>query len=140
MSYRCMFALYVYAWSQPALVWPRNTKEGSITVQLTYCLTGLDYSVLQIKTKNISCHTTDSKPVEQEVNCTVILPPLVFPGVTKLQGYTVLYQRTSLFRRKNATFHPKSFEYDLVKDCHALYENFSSKCRVQNGQCHMESW
>jgi hypothetical protein len=35
---------------------------------------------LQIKTKIISCHTADSKPVKQEVNGTVILPPLVFPG------------------------------------------------------------
>jgi hypothetical protein len=33
---------------------------------------------LQIKTKIVSCHTADSKPVKQEVNCTVILPPLVF--------------------------------------------------------------
>jgi hypothetical protein len=49
------------------------------TVPLTSCLTGLDVSVLQIKTKNVSCQTADSKPVKQEVNCTVILPPLVFP-------------------------------------------------------------
>jgi hypothetical protein len=60
-----------------------NTKGGSIIVQLTSCLTGLDWSVLQIKTKIVSCHTADSKPVkqeEQEVNSTVILPPSVFPG------------------------------------------------------------
>jgi hypothetical protein len=35
---------------------------------------------LKIKTKNSSCHTTDSKPVKQEVNSTVILPRLVFPA------------------------------------------------------------
>jgi hypothetical protein len=35
---------------------------------------------LQIKTKLVSCHTADSKPVKQEVNGTVILPLLVFPG------------------------------------------------------------
>jgi hypothetical protein len=35
---------------------------------------------MQIKTKIVSCHTTDSKPIKQEVNGTVILPPLVFPG------------------------------------------------------------
>ncbi len=29
--------------------------------------------------KIVSCHTADSKPVKQEVNSTVILPPLVFP-------------------------------------------------------------
>ncbi len=59
---------------------PGNTKGGSITVQLTSCLTGLDQSVLQIKTKIVSSHTADSKPVKQEVNGTMILPPLVFPG------------------------------------------------------------
>ncbi len=61
-----------------------NTKGGSITVQLTSCLTGLDWSVLQIKRKIVSCHTPDSKLFKQEVNGTVILPPLVFPG----QGQT----------------------------------------------------
>ena len=39
-----------------------NTKEGSITVPLTSCLTGLDKSVLQIKNKNrnlsFSCFQT----------------------------------------------------------------------------------
>jgi hypothetical protein len=34
---------------------------------------------LQIKTKIVSCHTADYKPVKQEVNGTVILPPLVVP-------------------------------------------------------------
>ncbi len=57
-----------------------NTKGGSTTVPLTSCLTGLVWSVLQIKTKIASCHTTDSKPFKQEVNGTVMLPPLVFPG------------------------------------------------------------
>jgi hypothetical protein len=38
---------------------------------------------LQIKTKNVSSHTADSKPVKQEVNGTVILPPLVFPDNAK---------------------------------------------------------
>ncbi len=37
---------------------------------------------MQIKTKIISSHTADSKPVKQEVNGTVILPPLVFPAQT----------------------------------------------------------
>jgi hypothetical protein len=37
---------------------------------------------LKIKTNIVSCHTADSKPVKQEVNGTVILPPLVFPAVT----------------------------------------------------------
>ncbi len=59
----------------------RNTKGGSITVPLTSCLTGLDKSVLHIKTKFDSCHTANAKPVKQEVNSTVILPPLLFPGL-----------------------------------------------------------
>jgi hypothetical protein len=59
---------------------PGNTKGGSITVPLTSCLAGLDKSVLQIKTKSVSHHTANSKPVKQEVNGTMILPPLVFPG------------------------------------------------------------
>jgi hypothetical protein len=62
--------------------YPGNTKGGRITVTLTSCLAGLDLSVLQIKTKIGSCHTADSKQVKQEVNCTVIFPPLVFPGVS----------------------------------------------------------
>ncbi len=49
-------------------------------VPLTSCLTGLDSSVLQIKTKIVSCHTADSKPVKQEANSTMILPLLVFPA------------------------------------------------------------
>ncbi len=34
------------------------------------------------KTKIVLFHTVDSKPVKQEVNGTMILPPLVFPAVT----------------------------------------------------------
>jgi len=37
---------------------------------------------LQVKTKIVSCHTADSKPVKQEVNGTVILPPIVFTALT----------------------------------------------------------
>ncbi len=37
---------------------------------------------MQIKTKIVSSLTADSKPVKQEVNITVILPPLVFPAIT----------------------------------------------------------
>jgi hypothetical protein len=61
---------------------PGNTKGGSITVPLTSCFTGLDQSILQTKTAIVSCHTTDSKAVKQEVNGTMILPPLVFPAST----------------------------------------------------------
>jgi hypothetical protein len=43
---------------------------------------------MQIKAKIVSCHTADSKPVKQEVNGTVILPPIVFPGLTVNTSYT----------------------------------------------------
>ncbi len=66
---------------------PGNTKGGSITVQLTSCLTSLDQSVLQIKTKIVIHHTAISKPVKQEVNGTVMLPPLVYPAQ---EGYSTL--------------------------------------------------
>ncbi len=72
-----MTSCVVYADSR---VFTGNTKGGSITVPLTSCLTSLDQSVLQMKTKIVISHTADSKPVKQEVNGTVILPPLVFPG------------------------------------------------------------
>ena len=58
-----------------------NNKGRTITVPLTSCLTGLDLCVLQMKTKIVSSHTADSKPVKQEANGTVMLPPLVFPGL-----------------------------------------------------------
>jgi hypothetical protein len=67
-----------------------KVKQGILTgdiVPLTSCLTDLDYSVLQIKTKIASCHTADSRPVKQEVNGTVILPLLVFPGDCNLKFY-----------------------------------------------------
>jgi hypothetical protein len=63
-----------------------NTEGGSITVQLTSCLTCLDQSVLQIKTI-VNCHTADSKTVKREVNSTMILPPLVFPAPIFLRVY-----------------------------------------------------
>ncbi len=66
--------------NKPLNVKPGNNIGGSIIVPLTSCLTDLDQSVLQIQI--VSCHTTDSKQVKQEVNGTVILPLVVFPGLT----------------------------------------------------------
>jgi hypothetical protein len=47
----------------------------------------LDWSALQIETKIVSCHTADSKPVKQEVNGTVILPPFNIPCIKVLMRY-----------------------------------------------------
>jgi hypothetical protein len=57
-----------------------NTKGGSITVLLTSCLTSLESAVCQLIIVVFICKTDKSKPVKQEVNSTVILTPLVYPG------------------------------------------------------------
>jgi hypothetical protein len=57
-----------------------NTKGGRITVPLTSCLTGQESAVWQLTIFVFICKTDKSKPVTQEVNGTVILPTLVFPG------------------------------------------------------------
>jgi hypothetical protein len=41
----------------------------------------LTYDNIDVKTKIVSCHTAYSKPVKQEVNGTMILPPLVFSAI-----------------------------------------------------------
>ncbi len=61
---------------------PGNTKGGRINVLLTSCLTGLESVVWQLTIFVFICETDKFKPVKQEVNSTVILPPLVFPGYT----------------------------------------------------------
>ncbi len=50
-------------------------KGGSITVPLTSCLTGLELYVRQQTIFVFICKTDQSKPVKQEVNGTLILPP-----------------------------------------------------------------
>jgi hypothetical protein len=52
---------------------------------------------LQIKTKIVSSNTADSKPVKQDVNGTVILPPLgplVPQSSAKDQFYFTVYHTT----------------------------------------------
>ncbi len=41
--------------------------------------------------KIVSCDTADSKPVKQEVNSTVILPPLVFPELSVFNQWIDVY-------------------------------------------------
>ncbi len=57
-----------------------NTKGESISAPLTSCLTALESAVWQLTIFVFICKTHQSKPVKQEVNGTVILPPLVFPA------------------------------------------------------------
>ncbi len=54
-----------------------------------------------MKTKIVSCHTADSKPVKQEVNSTVILSPLVFPGSTNYYRH----EFSTFFVDKSRRFH-----------------------------------
>ncbi len=49
---------------------------------------------MQIKTTIVSCHTADSKPVKQEVNGIVTLPPLVIPALD--HGAHIPIERESL--------------------------------------------
>ncbi len=57
---------------------------------------------MQIKTKIVSCDTADSKPVKQEVNCTEILPPLVFPLPKRasLENLGINYDRKKVLKCK----------------------------------------
>jgi hypothetical protein len=71
--------------------------EGCITVPLTSRLTVSDSSVFQMKTKIVSCHTADFKPVKQEVNGSDTSPfsipclMLFFPKcIKKFQFFKIL--------------------------------------------------
>ncbi len=77
-------------------MWAGNTKRGSITVPLTSCLTGLESAVCLLRIFVVICKTDQSKPVKQEVNCTVILPPLVLPDVGKDRKLVKHLSNTSL--------------------------------------------
>ncbi len=59
---------------------------------------------MQIKTKIVSCHTTNSKLVKQEVNGTVILHLLVFLAATNVHSskwifFQLIYLEQSTFLR-----------------------------------------
>ncbi len=56
---------------------------------------------MQIKTKIVSCHTADSKPVKQEVNSLVIFPPWYFLArniCMKPNFETLKYLQQTIFR------------------------------------------
>ncbi len=52
---------------------------------------------MQLKTKIISFHTADSKPVKEEVNCTVIPTPLVFFGLNIFRAFVGVVSQPSTF-------------------------------------------
>ncbi len=63
--------------------------------------------MLQIQTKIVSCHTADSKPVKQEVNGTVILPPFSIPCSN--YHVTIVYQHDSGIERLQVIFRDNHF-------------------------------
>jgi len=70
---------------------------------------------LQIKTKIVSRLTADSRPVKQEFNGTVILPPLVFPASRDRQGRAV--ELRWLAKSGNVTHH-----FILMVDADPVFE------------------
>jgi hypothetical protein len=78
---------------------------------------------LQIKTKIVSCHTADSKPVKQEVNGTLILSPLVFPAEVEMPSRV---KRTCLFRLSLKYFNKK-------------FNNIGHRCRRRHFNGHQIS-
>ncbi len=54
-----------------------SMSGNQCTVELMFGWFGI--VCFAIKTEIVSCHTADSNPVKEEVNRSVILPPLVFP-------------------------------------------------------------
>jgi len=67
-----------------------NTKGGSITVQSTSCLTSLDYSVLQIKTKKSQLSYNSIQTNQTGGQHYNNASPLVFPEPTAVQRRQVL--------------------------------------------------
>ena len=63
--------------SSPTSHLNQGILKGEVSL---YCLTGLKSAVWQLNFFVFICKTDWSKPAKQEVNSTVILSPLVFPG------------------------------------------------------------
>jgi hypothetical protein len=61
-----------------------------------------------MKTKIVGSHTADSKPVKQEVNSAVILPPLVFPEVSNVCMY---FEWKARFKNVNNYLNTNIYSY-----------------------------
>jgi hypothetical protein len=68
---------------------PKGRGKYHCTIDLLFDWFGL-VCCANKKTKIVSRHTADSKPVKQEVNSTVILPLLVFPDIIHVKLPCVL--------------------------------------------------
>jgi hypothetical protein len=88
--------------------------EYHYTVDLLFDWVGL--VCFENKNKNVSCHTADSKPVKQEVNSTVIFPPLVFPGaIFTLSGRQMRISSRSACCQCYKTFFSSSLRFQTNK-------------------------
>ena len=113
-----------------------------MTVPLISCLTGLDLSVLQIKTTIVSCHTAYSKPVKQEFHSTVMLPPLVFPGLAETTlTYLLLGQGWQQSGRTHiSSFQGQGFKLLLYSSiCGILLKTRPFCMATFNTQCHEQT-
>ncbi len=97
-------------------------------------LTGLDYPVLQIKTKIVSNHIADAKPVKQEVDSTVILPPLVFPGLTFCFRSRSGDSRSSYYSRSRSRSRSRS--YSSRSSSRSSRSRSGSSLSRSRDQCH----
>jgi hypothetical protein len=86
---------------------------------------------MQIKTKKFSCHRADSKPVKQEVNSTVILPPLVFPDSIVHKIFTS--QLTKFFVKAGA-FHSCKTLLAVTLKWSSLRKRLHQWCRWYNNR------
>jgi hypothetical protein len=75
-----LFSIITLCYNVPVLKGAFGQGILNGEVPLTSCLTGLDSAVWQLIIFVFIRKTGASKPVKQEVNGTVILPPLVFPA------------------------------------------------------------
>jgi hypothetical protein len=86
---------------------------------------------LQIKTKNVSCHTADSKPIKQEVNGTVLLSPLVFPDlaiITPTILYLEFYVGKRLKHSKKDLYKVNIVENGFLKKESGIFKYFRGLC------------
>jgi hypothetical protein len=85
---------------------------------------------LQIKTKIVSYHTADSKPVKQEVNSTAILASLVFPDESDVEILSITLE-SPITLLQGAIYAPKGIIYGVysTRDTYNKTAGIRHQCR-----------
>jgi len=83
------------------LRWTREYWRGKYHCTVDLLFDCLESAVWLLLIFVFICKTGQSKPVKQEVNCTVILPPLVFPGWTLISRMAHHKKVTEFNSRQN---------------------------------------